>query len=88
MSIKSLKLTSKAHIVLFGFLVAEKPQSVLISNVESRRFTVHWSEPAQIYSSENLGYIVQVDAGGSCFNELIVRCNDCDQRNMINVSIN
>lgn len=67
--------------------MAEKPQNVGISNVESRMFTVHWSQPAQIYSEENLGYIVQVDAGGSCYKELIIRCNDCTQRNITDVSI-
>jgi len=66
--------------------VAEKPQNVLISNVESRKFTVQWSQPVEIHSSENLGYVVQINAEGSCYKELIVRCSDCDQRHTIDVS--
>ncbi|XP_052808914.1 phosphatidylinositol phosphatase PTPRQ-like isoform X2 [Mya arenaria] len=60
--------------------MADKPQNLnFVNNITSRALSVTWSEPVNIYSSENLGYIVQLQDNDAsmCAKEIIMRCSNC-----------
>ncbi|XP_052788639.1 tyrosine-protein phosphatase 10D-like [Mya arenaria] len=60
--------------------MADKPQNLnFVNNITSRALSVTWSEPVNIYSSENLGYIVQLQDNDAnmCEKEIVMRCSNC-----------
>ncbi|WAR31193.1 PTPRF-like protein [Mya arenaria] len=69
--------------ITLSWTAPQKPNGDLnlnfVNNITSRALSVTWSEPVNIYSSENLGYIVQLQDNDAnmCEKEIVMRCSNC-----------
>ena len=63
--------------LLYEFTVSSEPRNLTITDVQSRGFTVSWIVPANLFSEENLGYVLQVKQDDTCVEEVIYKCSNC-----------